>query len=714
MTLRGKTSDQSGVKSVTVNGIPATTTDQWADWQLKVDPLQNGENLLVVKAENTKGDIKEQIVRVIKQVPMVAPELTALDATHNVFFIYDNNLKGIFTVDMATGTRKVLTQLKSVEDETFTSPTSMVYDSVKDRLILSDYKVTQIESFSASYVGRLVSINARTGERSTFASGAILIDISKPSLSLRKPISLTIDQATRTLYVLDEKAGFIGSQQGQLAFDYAVLKYSLDAETPTFTRVSDNQFNKEEAFVGSKHIRFDGQANQLIAESHFDSLFDSNNQAIESWFGLIAINVTTGARTSISGKNVHTDAKYGFKLLQPADFFIDGGFAYYYDASAIPERVIKINLSTGERSEWFNNIAADNKYNLRALIAMEFDATSKQLYALDDAMDAVFKIDTQNNFKRSPIASNGVINENTALNYISSNAVTWDHAHERLLVTNQLEGTVNAYSLTTGETSLFCNFGILDRTNERVYPIDSVLDGQRLVSLVTYLHVVDGVITTSNRIDSCDLADGKHTIISGEEGTSNLPIYLPTSLAVDSDKQKGYVLTTAIRSTNNINYRENALIQVDLISGERTEYASLETNENPKGSFALNSETGGLFFSVLNNASIYSINSATKKIDLMSSNLTDPSNLLLIPKKIFFNNGQLIALDSGRKSLISIHPDGKRTTLFNITSTGATPINQVGGMLLDSSNQRLFVTDQAIGVLALQDLLTGETIYLAK
>ncbi|RYF51657.1 MAG: hypothetical protein EOO38_02675 [Cytophagaceae bacterium] len=151
-----------------------------------------------------------------------------------------------------------------------------------------------------------------------------------------------------------------------------------------------------------------------------------------------------------------------------------------------------------------------------------------------------------------------------------------------------------------------------------------------------------------------------------------------------------------------------------LLMCARSEFAGLKNREDPKGSLAVDSTSGQVFFSTLSNASIYSIDPTSKALNLLSNNQTDASTLLLIPKKLFVDNNELFTLDSALQTLVSIQPNGKRTTRFNITASGANPINRIGGLLLDSANQRLFVTDQAIGVLTLQDLQTGETIYLAK
>lgn len=60
VTVRGTASDlESGVASVTVNGVPATTTDGWTTWSVSI-PLTPGGNTLVVEATDLAGNVATQ------------------------------------------------------------------------------------------------------------------------------------------------------------------------------------------------------------------------------------------------------------------------------------------------------------------------------------------------------------------------------------------------------------------------------------------------------------------------------------------------------------------------------------------------------------------------------------------------------------------------------------------------------------------------------
>lgn len=718
LTVRGKASDQTGIKSITVNDIPVATSNQWGDWQLKLTGLQDGENQLIVKAEDTLGQTTEQVLKVSKQLPMFAPELSALDASGNVLYIYDSYLNAIFSVDLATGARSVL-KPKEGETNLFSNPTAMVYDPVKKRLLMTDLNVISVTGFSDYYVGRIISINPQSGERSLFAVGDSLPDITKPSLSLRAPVSLTIDPTSRSLYVLDPKSGFISNDRGVLKFDYAILKYPLDVDAPSFTLVSENQNNKVDPLIGSRRIRFDRDNNRLITDFQFGEQENSSG-ATEALYGLMAVDTASGVRSIISGKNVHTDENYLFKIIENADFFVDAGFAYYIDRApdtdANSQRILKINLTSGERSEWFANKAADNKSNLRNLIALDYDSSTKQLYAIDFSLDTVYKIDTLNKFQRTPVAGNGTTRKDTSINYLSSNALLLDQRHQRLLMNDRRDGTVQAYSLSTGTASILCSFGALEETPILYQPIDSALDetNQRVISVVNAQFISANQVYNSSRIDSCDLETGTTSVLAKESTVAASSLTVPISaLALDASN-KAYLFDTTFREVSGSYYEENIITQVDLATGTRSEYAALQSKESPKGALALNKTSGQIAYSHLSSASINSIDPSTKAILPITNNLKDNSTPLLIPKKLFWLDNTLVALDSARKTLLSIQPDGKRNLLYSINPTGPNPINQISSLAIDAANQRLFATDQATGVLALQDMTTGESIYLDK
>ncbi|HRH78449.1 MAG TPA: hypothetical protein PK129_13970, partial [Cellvibrionaceae bacterium] len=491
--------------------------------------------------------------------------------------------------------------------------------------------------------------------------------------------------------------------------------------SPTFSLVSDNKLIKEEPFTGSVNLRFDNKSKRLITESQFGSENDSNNTPIAKWFGLVAIDPSTGIRTPLSGKNVQTDSSYKYKILQQGDFYIDNGFAFYNDLVASPKRILKIDLATGERSEWFNNTSTDDKYNLRFITRMENDETNKVLYVLDGALKAAFKIDPQNKFSRTPVASNGHINTDTSLNYLLSNSLMWDKPRERILINNQSEGTVNAYNIKTGSTSVLCKFGVTDPSIDAVLPINSALDepNQRVITILKHIHVSTDALTVTFRVDACNLNDGIHSIISDDSTDQNVPLLNPSQIALDINNQKAYTLNSVRRFDNSV-YRQNSLVQIDLKSGVRSEVVPVQhpngspSTENPQGGLSFDNITGNVYFSVLSSSSIYRTNPVTKTVELMSSNLTDKSTLLLIPKMLFIQNNELITFDSARQTLVAVQPDGKRITRVNLPSTGANPINQVGGILIDSENQRLFLVDTTNAALMLFDQVTGETIFLAR
>lgn len=716
VTVRGKASDQTAIKSVTVNGVDATTTNNWADWQLKLEALKDGTNTLVVSAEDTLGQTSTQTLKLIKRDHMSAPQLTALDTAGNRLFIYDSSIKGIFVVDLSTGVRTVLSRNKTDDKILFQAPTSMVFDTAGNQLIVSDLEFVALSGTAVTSIGHLIAINTQTGERSEFTAGT-LVDIKTSSVSLRNPQSMALDPATRTLYVLDNAAIYTGStEQGSLLYEVAILKFPLDKEKPNPVLVSDNLTTEAEPFSNTSGIYFDSQLNRLIANTQIGETTNSLGVTVERWFGFIAIDITTGVRTAISGKSVDTEASYPFRIYYPGRFFVDNGFIYYYDRTPTPERFLKINTTTGERSEWFNNNAPDHKYDLRVIASLDYDPVSGSLFVLDDALDAVFKIETKNAFKRSPVASNGEVSESTQLNFSSATSLNWDQAQQRLLVTNPREGTINAFDLVNGNVSLFCNFGVQDPNLEKHTPIKSVLDtvGNRIVAIGGYLRVDGDFYTQSYRINSCDLKDGSTKNLANEDSATENLIRSPSGLALDLQKNIGYVFHTVVEVSDGYQTQRNSILEIDLSTGTRKEFAAFQTFDNPRGDITFDQASGKLIFTSLRNATLYTIDTSTKSIATLTNNVIDNTSVLKIPRLLFWDKSDLFTFDSTDKSVIRIMPDGKRKVLYSLNSAGPNPINQVSDLVLDSQNQRAFLIDQSIGMLAIQDLVSGESVYLAK
>ena len=107
ITLRGSASDNggSGIVSVSVNGVAATTNDNFAAWQVNV-PLTIDENTLSVTTTDAAGNTNTNAASVfVRNNPIFlsSPQSLALDRDNNRVLVVDSGIRAVIAVDLPTG-----------------------------------------------------------------------------------------------------------------------------------------------------------------------------------------------------------------------------------------------------------------------------------------------------------------------------------------------------------------------------------------------------------------------------------------------------------------------------------------------------------------------------------------------------------------------------------------------------------------------------------
>ena len=139
--VRGTTTDESEITVVRVNGVDATSSDNFATWQALVN-LIPGPNTLSVET----GDIALNSDMVAASVQINAygrsfdfPIDVVLDSANNRALVVDTYLKALITVDLTTGVRSILSDATIPNAvNAFSNPKDIALDSANNRLLVVD------------------------------------------------------------------------------------------------------------------------------------------------------------------------------------------------------------------------------------------------------------------------------------------------------------------------------------------------------------------------------------------------------------------------------------------------------------------------------------------------------------------------------------------------------------------------------------------------
>lgn len=110
IVVRGSADDDGSVKGVSVNGVNATSQDDFQTWTASV-PLAMGSNELVVAVEDDDSQTSEEATTATvtrSEVPLFGPTGIAFDVVNTRAIVLDGGMSTLFAVDVETGEREVL------------------------------------------------------------------------------------------------------------------------------------------------------------------------------------------------------------------------------------------------------------------------------------------------------------------------------------------------------------------------------------------------------------------------------------------------------------------------------------------------------------------------------------------------------------------------------------------------------------------------------
>ena len=639
--VRGRASDAEGnvITSVQVNGIEATSTDGFATWSANLT-LTEGDNSITVTAQdqsdniNNNADSAEIFYRSdedffeptaavldtlgnqayvidrqqmnLSQVDLdsgarsilagempnsdglavgTGPELSdarglAVDLVTNRAYVSDVSEDTVFSIDLATGDRTVLSGFASSglvgTGPSFMFPATLALDSTNNRLLVLD---------EGSQVLALISINIATGNRTVIANAS-----TGSGVDFDSPTSFVLDSDNNRALVID------GS-----------TLLSVDLDTGNRTVLSGNDRDNGDALVGSGDTftnptaialdsinsrvfigDVDEDENGAIIEVDLATgnrtvfanatlgngpiplapqsmALDNNTNrllVLDSNYGLIAADLTSANRTAIrervgSGPDLE-------ELRAPA-LDREHNRLFVLDGNEIDQSIYAVDLTTGERSVFSSNSVGTGT-DIVLLESLKIDADNDRLLAVDHLGRRVIAIDLDSGDRS--ILVDGTTGTGTEL--LEPFDFVVDTSNNRVLAADLAQSAVLGLDLITANREIVTgeNFD----TNETIgsgIEIFAPLVLDLAPTPGTGLLIDDGV----DALYEFDLTTGDRTIVTGAnintgDITGSGPdLILPIALAVDNTNNRAYLL----------DQDGNFIVSVDLTSGDRT----LITGTNP-------------------------------------------------------------------------------------------------------------------------------------
>lgn len=363
--VRGIASDDySGIKSLTVNGVEAEFSDE-TNWTATV-PLNEGANDIVVKVVDESGNADDEAAVVVvhrgeedgefpdDSAPITYGSQLTFDQANNRLLVTNRSTGGgvasVIAVDFLTGSRSILSDRTRPNNEVeFQRPLGIVIDANADRnrAIIAD-------------AGDLVIAMDLTDGSRTILSDGTTPSSDQPRIDTPNNIVLDPNDSD-TAYMVDTGAR-------------NVQKINLVSGERTL--ISDNSMaDTGPMFEEPSSIMIDVSNNRALVADGYSELA-----------ALFSVDLATGVRTIISD----LDSPQNSMRLYGAGAMVSDNLSQYVLIDTALDGIIKVNLDTGEKTQFFKPFYSSPGYIIHGL---HLEPEYSYLFYMDNRTRGVYAID---------------------------------------------------------------------------------------------------------------------------------------------------------------------------------------------------------------------------------------------------------------------------------------------------------------------------------
>jgi len=257
---------------------------------------------------------------------------------------------------------------------------------------------------------------------------------------------------------------------------------ATDSVGNTTSNTSSVTVEHRPLFSDTNSIRYDNHASRLLLLGRFTHLYDFNASTLRY------------SRVSSSYQRRDTINP----MLSPRAFDIDETNAYVID-SGTTERILKVDLATGDRTEHTKDTEAVAAHIMLEPYYLEIDVDSKFAYVLDSTLEgsgrkAILRFDLVTSEAR-------VVSDNTfpGPDFNQPDSIALDKKNNRILLAEMSKNTIIAVDLETGERSVFSGPKV---------PGDNLLDQPKAIALDKDKERAVVFSRNSQQLISISLAEG--------------------------------------------------------------------------------------------------------------------------------------------------------------------------------------------------------------
>lgn len=485
LTVRGTASDPAGIAALSVNGVAAQTTDNFAHWRAVI-PVQTISNEIRTTSRDGLGNEAPAILgSIINRGPLVnRPMGIAFDAPRDRFIVVDGTADAILAVRRLDGVASVVSAGSVPGTPGTPGFQDLVIDAANDRALVV-----------ATVADQLVAVNLATGARSLVSAGA---GPGSPT-TLTNASNLTLDATGQNVYVTEVGAN-------------SVLRIALATGARTVVSGQGVGVGLNADLNVPRGIVYDNVTNPTAPRL----LVASSNSTPT---GVIAIDIATGNRARFSMGTTGS----GPAFVWAHGLALDAANQRLL-VSDSNNAIVAVALADGARTP-LNITSPPTPTALQSFGHLAFDSVTRHVY-LTQTNGSILDIDTTAR-SSSMIAGSSLPNLNGT--YLGMNGLAIEQASG---------GATSLITLFGGTLAQIARVNLAQRTAEIVSaegigsgpPLDTAVDFA-LDRANNRAFVTLGLPASNRLIASVDLATGNRAVVV-DNASGNLDS--PSRLAHDA------------------------------------------------------------------------------------------------------------------------------------------------------------------------------------
>lgn len=687
ITLRGRSGcDQ--ITALTVNGVAATSSDNFANWQVKV-PLTAGLNTLTATIAEGEQSQQLALAKIESNELLYSPADIVLSSDESTLYMIDDSRRQVLEIDMVSGARKLLSAATTEDNYAFGNMAGLVLDETNQKLYLTSRYIKGLSS-NESYSG-IMAVDLKNGSRS------LILDPQAAASSddlIRNVDSLVYDAQQQRFYLSTQGAIYWTS-----ATPNSKVQLLSDGSTPDAT----NPFSR----YANLRMVLDSSNQRLIVSDDGNGGDGSQVLAVD----IDAKSADFGKRTILLATDKGLNRIQDISLQDATTALITD---LNPDNSAL--RIYQLNIKDKSLNLIVDSSTVQNQRAIKDEARTFYQPSKQRLLISADRAKSIVAVDiSQKNYQLLFSNTNPTISQQPQLfDELSRNAL--DAKNGQLYLETDDEQVVRV-NLATGAREVFVDNLALSDDHYSSNAIDSMgFDAQQNALIITGYQRDNNTRETTGYVWAYSAADGTKTVITDNAKDTGSELNRPWDW-VSLDAESGIVVDDTSSPSRyyrtNLSSGQRSEINVNL-SGvpDRLEVEDMEISHDNSTLYVTDDSS---------NAGVYAIDIASGKARVITDTTTpDDGNALRLkdPEALALaSDGKHVYVgDNSASALFKVNlKSGARQALIYDANTSTNSwAERIQGIAVDNEKQVLYTSCENAEVVLMMDEVTNEWVMVAE